>query len=321
MEPLLNGVKDVYFSPTGYLNTLAFAAIKCPDGQYLMDHYQLHQLTSTAELTKRGFTHDHHTSAMLLGAVYYSPEQEQLAKDIRDNEADRGSIDGRGVVDDEEEAFGYLPYTLEEVDDIEKIMQKAHVDCQMLTGFKSTEPSLATLSGQSPSILHLSTHGFFVATEEDVMANKFLARFPAMRFWAMQRSGLALVGANDTWNGNAEKEESDDGILTAAEVALLDLRKTRLAVLSACQTGVGLYNRDGVYGMQRGFKQAGVRSILATLWNVNDKSTAELMKAFYGKWLSGTGMQQYMQESIQELRKAYPAPFYWAPFILMDAEN
>lgn len=151
--------------------------------------------------------------------------------------------------------------------------------------------------------------------------NKFLSRFPAMRFSSMQRSGLAFVGANRTWEGATDKPEDNDGIITSNEVALLDLSHTRIAVLSACQTAVGEYTTEGVYGMHRGFKQAGVKSILASLWNVNDKSTARLMELFYGKWLSGTPMQQSFNEAIRELRKEYPSPFYWAPFVLMDAEN
>ena len=104
-------------------------------------------------------------------------------------------------------------------------------------------------------------------------------------------------------------------------MATLDLSNTRLAVLSACQTAVGDVDREGVYGMQRGFKQAGVGSIIASLWNVNDKSTARLMQVFYQKWLSGSSMQHALHEAVRVLRQEYPSPFYWAPFVLMDAEN
>ena len=135
----------------------------------------------------------------------------------------------------------------------------------------------------------------------------------------MQRSGLALAGANSTWGGATDKPQEDDGILTANEVAQLDLSQTQLAVLSACQTAVGEYSLEGVYGMQRGFKQAGVKSILATLWNVNDKSTARFVQLFYQHWLSGETLQQSAREALQTLRQEYPSPFYWAPFVLMDA--
>ena len=135
----------------------------------------------------------------------------------------------------------------------------------------------------------------------------------------MQRSGLAFVDANAAWAGNYPDDEACDGIMTANEVAALDLGNVRLAVLSACRTAVGYYSPEGVYGMHRGFKQAGVRSILATLWNVNDQSTSRLMELFYENWLAGDTMQCAFTNAIKALRKEFSSPFYWAPFVLMDA--
>ena len=110
-------------------------------------------------------------------------------------------------------------------------------------------------------------------------------------------------------------------IVSASEVSQLDLSNTQLTVLSACQTAVGHYSLEGVYGMHRGFKQAGAKSILASLWNVNDESTAQLMTLFYDKWLSGMPMQQSLREAVKELRRDYPSPYFWAPFVLMDGIN
>jgi len=311
MESLLSDVRCVYYSPTAFLNPLSFAAFKCDDGQYLMDKYELHQMLSTGNLVevRQRDTNQRVTSAMLLGAVFYSPDQQE-EQDQEQNE--------RGAVADE---FSFLPFTQTEVTNVEQVMKLHHVKTSMMTGFQPTEQNVRQQNGQSADILHLSTHGFFVDTDKKVLENRFLTRFPSTRFSSMQRSGLALVGANQTWEGDTGQSEDADGILTANEVATLDLSHTRLAVLSACQTAVGRYDKEGVYGMHRGFKQAGVKSILATLWNVNDKSTAHLMEMFYRKWLSGGNMQQSLTESIRELRKEYPSPFYWAPFVLMDAEN
>lgn len=327
MEPLLGGSKTVFFSPTGFLNQLAFAAIRCDDGQYLSDHYELHQMLSTGDLVDlRGNSKTTPvSSASLYGAVFYSPEQQDLAERIEKGNARPGSAeDGRGAVDDEEEKFGYLSYTLREINNISQILQQHHIKTQLLTGFEPTEHSIHAASGNSPHILHLSTHGFFVPSSRQLFENKFLARFPSTKYNSMQRSGLALVDANSTWAGETGKPEKDDGILTANEVAMLDLTNTRLAVLSACETAVGEYDNigmEGVFGMHRGFKQAGVKSILASLWNVNDKSTALMMESFYRIWLSGQPMQAAFNEAVKELRKTYPSPFYWAPFVLMDAEN
>ena len=317
LEEKLKGISTVFYSPTGFLNELAFSAFKSPDGTYLSDHYELHQMLSTGDLvllrtnTEEGLV----KSASLYGSVFYSPEHEQVAQSITENhlrDKHRGAV---------EEAFDYLPFTKQEILQAEDIMQNSHVETNSYTGFSSTEESIRAISGHSPDILHLSTHGFFIKDDKGMMENIFLSRFPTMRFSSMQRSGLAFVGANRTWEGATDKPEDSDGIITANEVALLDLSHTRLAVLSACQTAIGDFSMEGVYGMHRGFKQAGVKSILASLWNVNDKSTARLMELFYEKWLSGMPMQQSLNEAVRELRKQYPSPFYWAPFVLMDAEN
>lgn len=313
IEGRLQGINKVFYSPTGFLNDLAFAAFKCTDGSYLLEHYELHQMLSTGDLValrSHPALQSVHTSA-LYGSVYYSPEHEELALQERVQEGHRGAVS---------DAFEYLPFTKSEIEKIENILHDKQVATKTLWGFAPTEESMYAMNEDSPEILHLSTHGFFIKGDKNMMDNKFLSRFPAMRFSSMQRSGLAFVGANRTWEGDTDKPEDSDGILTANEVALLDLSKTRLAVLSACQTAVGEYTLEGVYGMYRGFKQAGVRSILATLWNVNDKSTARLMELFYQNWLSGTPMQQSLNEAIRELRKEYSSPFYWAPFVLMDAE-
>lgn len=322
METLLKDVKTVFYSPTGFLNDLAYAAFPCGDGSYLGDHYKLHQMLSTGNLValRQPTGRPKIESAALYGDVYYSPDHEQLANSISQGAAQRGAAhDGRGAIQDENEAFGYLSFTRQEISQVSSILKDHHVTATLKSGFAATEKTLHSMSGQSPQVLHLSTHGFFINNDQGFMENKFLARFPSTRFSSMQRSGLALAGANSTWGGATDKPQEDDGILTANEVAQLDLSQTQLAVLSACQTAVGEYSLEGVYGMQRGFKQAGVKSILATLWNVNDKSTARFVQLFYQHWLSGETLQQSAREALQTLRQEYPSPFYWAPFVLMDA--
>lgn len=320
MESLLQGVRCVYFSPIGFIHSLAFAAFRCPDGQYLVDHYELHQLTTTAQLVNMGQeSAPKRMQAALCGAVFYSEGQHALAQQIEGGGTERGLDDGRGAKTNPSETFGFLSFTENEVQQIEQAaVQSGRVEAQRVEGFEPTEQWLRSLSGHSPDILHLSTHGFFLATDKEVMDNKFLSRFPALRFSPMMRSGLALVGANNAWEGVSLPDDAD-GIVTASEVAAIDLSHTCLAVLSACQTGVGFSNKEGVYGMYRGFKQAGVKSIMASLWNVNDKTTAILMAEFYRRWLAGTPMQDALCEAQKELRKNYPSPFYWAPFFLLDA--
>ena len=322
IEPLLNGAKTVYFSPTSFLNELVFSAFKCGTSEFLADRYDLHQMLSTGDLIelRKANNSSQPKSALLIGGVYYSPEHEQVAAQWARNNEQRAIEDERGAITEDNEEFGYLPFTRLEVNRLGKLLSNNHVNTQQGIGFEPTEASFRSLSNASPSIMHLSTHGFFVAGN-DVRSNKYLSRFPMSMYSSMQRCGLVLADGNHTWDGAQDKPVDNDGIIAASEVALLDLSSTQLAVLSACQTAVGDYSQEGVYGMHRGFKQAGVKSILATMWNVNDQSTARFMELFYQRWLSGMPMQQSFNEAVKDLRKEYPSPYFWAPFVLMDAIN
>lgn len=129
---------------------------------------------------------------------------------------------------------------------------------------------------------------------------------------------MAFSGANSTWLEGAKNTERD-GILTAEEMSAMNFDNTELAVLSACETGVGFHSDEGVFGMYRGFKQAGVKSILASLWSVNDASTSKFMNLFYSKLLEGVSLIQAYKFAINETRMQYHSAYYWAPFILLDA--
>ncbi|MEJ2005302.1 MAG: CHAT domain-containing protein, partial [Cyclobacteriaceae bacterium] len=113
----------------------------------------------------------------------------------------------------------------------------------------------------------------------------------------------------------------DDGsgdLLTAFEVTDMPLSSVNLAVLSACETGLGeLKNGDGIHGLQYAFFSAGVRSVLLSLWQVNDEVTKEYMDAFYEKLLE-TGNKREAYEYVSAyMRKKYYEPRYWAAFIYL----
>lgn len=108
--------------------------------------------------------------------------------------------------------------------------------------------------------------------------------------------------------------------MTAAEVASMNLRGCDLAVLSACETGLGALGADGVFGLQRGFKNAGVRTLLMSLKEVYDQSTAEMMIRFYSHLMSGESKREALVNAQKELRSlGYIDSDHWATFILLDA--
>ena len=139
----------------------------------------------------------------------------------------------------------------------------------------------------------------------------------------MIRSGLILAGANRVWKGGSPLPGEEDGILTAYEIAQMDLSNTELVVLSACNTGMGdIKGHEGVYGLQRAFKLAGAKYLLMSLWSVPDRQTHEFMNLFYDCWLNGgTTIPAAYQFAQNEMRKRYTKPFdpsAWAGFILLE---
>src|SRR5207249_5914302 len=119
----------------------------------------------------------------------------------------------------------------------------------------------------------------------------------------MFRSGLVLAGGNRTWKGD-EITEGEDGILTAYDIAHLDLSNTYLVVLSACETALGdLQGNEGVIGLQRAFKMAGVKQMIISLWKVPDKETMELMTMFYRNWLGGQSTREALRAAQLKMKE------------------
>ncbi len=322
MENELQGVSRIYYATQGLLATIAFAAIATPDGRYLIDHYDLRPLTTTALLLKNETT-TAPKSMVAMGDIFYCEKQnKQVAQgDIR---AARGD-DDRAFYDFSDEGqraskryhFKYLPYTKEEMESIETSL--SHTKKSLRRGLQATERQLKELLVKAPSVVHLATHGFYIPEPQTARTIPFFQRYGGAVDNPLQRAGIALADAEDTWTGRATPPEEDDGIVTANEVAQLNLQGTQLVTLSACETALGAYSFDGVQGLTRGFKQAGVESMLVSLWSVNDKSTAMLMSSFYQYWSKGETKQQAFKHAVTDVRQAYPQPYYWAPFVLLDA--
>jgi CHAT domain-containing protein len=138
----------------------------------------------------------------------------------------------------------------------------------------------------------------------------------------MVRCGLLLSGANISWMGNPKKmieQTGDDGILTALEVSQLNLKKTKLVVLSACETGLGkIEGSEGTFGLKRGFKLAGVEQMIVSLWSVPDKETMELMTIFYSDLTKTLNPIASFAKAQKEMRNLYPTdPEKWAGFVLV----
>jgi CHAT domain-containing protein len=134
----------------------------------------------------------------------------------------------------------------------------------------------------------------------------------------MMRSGLLFSGANKYWGKGIENLTTEDGILTASEISNLDLSACQLVVLSACETGLGDINgSEGVFGLQRAFKMAGVKNIIMSLWKVQDVQTAELFDVFYRECFAGKTIHDAFQTAQAKMKVKY-SPYYWAGFLLLE---
>ena len=320
LEEELSGVNKIYYAAQGMLYSIAFAAISTPDGKYLADHYDLCPLTTTAQLVQDN-EEESPKSILAMGNIYYTDKQRQqvAAGDINgarggDEDVSIDDFSDRGA---KRYHFKYLPFTKNEIEDLSGALKNRQLTLE--EGTKATEGNLRKLLDKKPDVIHLATHGFFIAKADDARKVPFFQHYSQAVDNSMQRAGIALAGAEDTWTGAQQPEEANDGILTANEVAQLDLNGTQLVALSACETALGDYSFEGVFGLPRGFKQAGVKSLLVSLWSVNDKSTSLLMSSFYRYWMQGETKQQAFKHAVNDVRKDYPEPFYWAPFVLLDA--
>jgi CHAT domain-containing protein/tetratricopeptide (TPR) repeat protein len=177
------------------------------------------------------------------------------------------------------------------------------------------------LNCRSPKVLHLATHGFFLAPstspgEEsmNLRAGRLLDRPPVS---PMHRGGIALAGANTWLRGGQPPPEAGDGVLTAASVCGLDLSDTALVVLSACETGLGevVLTGEGVFGLRRAFTQAGARAMVMSLWKVPDDTTGQLMTEFYRQLESGAGPATALRAAQMAIRTKHPDPFSWGAFV------
>lgn len=320
LENELEGVKTIYYSPIGYLNEIAFEALG-HDNTPLIDRFNLVRMSSTREIlnVKKGLKSKELNRATLYGGIKYSAEKSELIEEASTYN------DGNSKSNIElamRSGWNYLPGTKVEADSIKVICSNKKIKTSILSEQKANEESFKALSGVSPNLIHLATHGFYVSDNKEIKNNKFFQRLGVLDDNyqnALLRSGMLFAGANNTWLNDTPIEGIEDGILTAAEVANLDLSNTQLVTLSACETGLGHFvGNEGVFGLQRGFKIAGVQTIVMSLWKVPDLVTSLFMECFYNRWLNGEEIHSAFQNAKREIKEKYPNPHQWAGFVMLD---
>lgn len=318
MESYINSGDNIFYSSVGMMHKLNLMAVP-HERKRMMDFYSFYKLSSTSNLLETR-NKDEYRNAVVVGGIDFNESIEDMvsyANKVMPSKnflAERSNT--RGTWDD-------IPGSLKEAAIIDSLLAIHSVPTTLLTQGKANEEAIKSMSGRSPDILHIATHGFFYSDASKSSSPLFSRVHSEIeKNLPMHYCGLLFAGANNAWIGKELPDRIDDGILNAEEISLLDLSKTKLAVLSACDTGLGdIDDVDGVYGLQRGFKLAGVKSIIMSLWNIPDKETQYLMSCFYSNIMDGMDKSQAFSNAVQEMRKLYPLPYYWVSFILLDGLN
>ncbi|HTU22088.1 MAG TPA: CHAT domain-containing protein, partial [Gemmataceae bacterium] len=347
LEPYLKDAATVLISPDGVVTRLPWGALPgaTPD-KYLLEERNIAVLAVPQflpELLAAAKTADERAASLLLvGDVDYEAAAGKADVEI----ASRGLATvlqrGGGA------SWKRLPGTKKEAAAIHTLYQRCFPTgtTKLLDAGTATEGAVREAAPRY-TWLHLATHGYFAPQKVNAALGRDKRRLESRMSLAEQRgflgfpqgllAGVVLAGAN-----KGDGEDEDDGVLTALEVAELDLRGVELAVLSACETGLGVKaSGEGLLGLQRAFQVAGAHSVAASLWSVPDEATRVLMERFYDNlwrkkmgrlaalreaqlWLLREGQRQPQLRRGLDLVRDEPGdvaarrlpPYYWAAFVL-----
>jgi CHAT domain-containing protein len=327
VKPLLSrseGTRDIIISPDGMLNLIPFGVLADSDSSYMIEHFNVSYVSSGRDIVRFSQNSSLEGEAVLVADPDFdaNPSDASLAQ---------ASVSGAWANSDQFETLPVmreappclqgvltrLRYSRKEAALIADILHsQSTLRVQQYQGSEASETVVKDLV-IPPAILHLATHGYFCDTAGAAVDPEILVR-----------CGLTLAGANLALEQKAARGGLDDGILTGLEITGLNLVGTRLAALSACETGVGeLLSAEGVMGLRRAFQHAGAESILMSLWKVPDSETADLMVEFYRRWLGGEPKRDALRgASLEMLRRCrqergHGYPLFWGGFILVGNPN
>ncbi|MCX8020131.1 MAG: CHAT domain-containing protein [Chitinophagaceae bacterium] len=330
LEKYLSGIRKISYSPAGGLYAVAFHALPTHSNRLLMEKYKLKQYVSCREIYFRNKNAETGLprSIVLFGNPAFDSDSAEMINRAKQNSLQQNISNSALALQNVMKQFrgqrgarwAPLPGTAKETEMIKWLFQDKKIPARTFLLKNASEENFKLLSGNSPEILHVATHGFFLPPpkKQKWQAAKGTENVFQRMENPLLRSGLALAGCQRIWSGKPPVEGAEDGILTAYEISQLNLRNTELAVLSACETGLGdIRGGEGVFGLQRAFKQAGVKKMLLSLWEVPDKETAELMNRFYSYRLNGKSDDEAFFLTQQELKQKYSA-LHWAAFVLVE---
>lgn len=319
----LRNARQIFVVPDGTLNLVNIAALTDVEGRYLAEgDAVIHYLSTERDIVIDGASESRSRGSLL--AVGNPAFDEGGAPSRAQPATTRSPCEPSGP-----SRFGNLPGSLGEVNEISQLWPRSGPGAvTVLSGSTASETAVKNaLSGRR--VLHFATHGFFIddgcppgGSRSATMArSSAAARFAEeSRENPLLLSGLAFAGAN---RRESARLDEDDGILTAEEVAGLNLNGVEWAVLSACDTGLGeIRAGEGVFGLRRAFQVAGARTVIMSLWPVDDQATRAWMRALYdARFRRGLSTADAVHAaSVTVLRerrakKQSTLPVFWAAFV------
>ena len=290
LETYTANKKRIYISPCGILNRINF----------LLFNPNVYELTTIPELIK-SYRNPSNANAVLIGDVDYNNSIANLNRGDRD--------------------WGVLRGTKIEIESIDRSLSPSY-STKKLTKSTVTEQNVREYCNQAPNILHFATHAICYTD------STYRSQFPFFNFPftfspvkpELTYSGLILSGGNQGFRRIGNMPIDNDGILLAEEISKLNLNGTALVVLSACDSGNGIFDDiEGTLGLVKAFKIAGAKTIIASLSKVDDDAASEMMSEFYSRIAKKESMHVAFKNTINIMKKKYPnMPKKWATFKIID---
>jgi CHAT domain-containing protein len=323
IEAELNKIEKIFLVTDGVYNSMNLESIYNPQKkQYVLDYLKIQLIQNVKSIIdeKKELKVNSNLNASLFGNPNFkvelnSTKDAQIANVILESEVNRAMFSELK----KKQKIGYLPGTEVEIQSVNRILKASNWVVSLYSKNDATEDNIKKI--ESPGILHIATHGYFNKNDSSENKQTNIASFvnDSSNSNPYLKSGLLLSGAQNTLNDEYVNSKNN-GILSAEEAKSLDLKNTELVVLSACETGLGEnLVGEGVIGLQRAFMIAGAKSVIMSLWKVDDASTQKLMTLFYTYWIKNKmSKSEAFYTAKIEMKKTYPQPYYWAGFVLLE---
>lgn len=348
----LDGIKKIFISPDGVYHQVNLnSLVNAETGKYVLDEVLIHTVTNTRDVLKLKTDGAAAVPANGKSLLVGFPDYYHVFDQDGDGKPDLShgeNLAGRTVLDGMARDFSLmfsntiqsLPGTKVEIESVAGIFDRYHRPAEILLGTDAFENVFKKKERffDPPVILHVATHGFFQPDQKSRADKNISEPTPASRSFRdvsfdnndanpLMRSGILLASAghafrNETLlnevNAILRQRKYEDGVLSAYEAMNLNLSGTELVVLSACETGLGeLKSGEGVYGLQRSLQTAGARSVVMSLWKVDDEATGRFMIQFYEYWFQGMEKREAFRKAQLHIREQFPQPYYWGAFVMV----